>query len=82
MSGKFDFDNAASCTEDALHLIDAVDELLEPLTQSGPKPDMTDLHELIRRARMIDATLRSARRSAAEALACFKAADVAVDLPA
>lgn len=82
MSGKFDFDNAASCTEDALNLIDAVDELLSPLTQSGPKPDLAELHELTRRARMIDATLRSARRSAAEALACFKAADVAVDLPA
>lgn len=81
MSGKFDFDTAASCTEDALYLIDAVDELLAPLTQSGIKPDLADVHEIVSRARMIDSTLRAARRNAADALAMFKSADVAVDLP-
>ena len=81
MSGKFDFDTAASCTEDALNLIDAVDELLAPLTQSG-EPDASDLYDIKRRARMIDSTLRAARRNAAEALVLFRSADVAVDLPA
>ena len=81
MSGKFDFDAAASCTEDAMNLMDALDELLSPLTQSGSKPDLSDMHEIARRARMIDSTLRAARRNTAEALGHFRAADVAVDLP-
>ena len=76
MSGNFDFDRAASHTEDALYLIDAVDELLSPLTQSGPKPELADVHDLICRARMIDSTLRAARRNAAEALACFRLEDL------
>lgn len=82
MSGKFDFDTAASCTEDAMNLIDAVDELLSPLTQGGREPDASAVYDLIHRARMIDSTLRAARRNAADALLCFRAADVAVDLPA
>lgn len=82
MSGKFDFDAAASCTEDALNLIDAVDELLAPLTQSGTNPDASAIYDLAHRARMIDSTLRAARRNAADALLCFRTADVAVDLPA
>ena len=82
MSGKFDFDAAASCTEDALNLIDTVDELLSPLTQSGPEPDASAIYDLVHRARMIDSTLRAARRNAADALACFRTANVAVDLPA
>lgn len=82
MSGKFDFDSAASHTEDALYLIDTVDELLAPLTQSGSKPELSDMHDLVSRARMIDSTLRAARRNAAEALYCFRSANVAVDLPA
>lgn len=82
MSGKFDFDSAASHTEDALYLIDTVDELLAPLTQSGSKPELSDMHDLVSRARMIDSTLRAARRNAAEALYCFRTANVAVDLPA
>lgn len=82
MSGKFDFDSAASHTEDALYLIDTVDELLAPLTQSGSKPELSDMHDLVNRARMIDSTLRAARRNAAEALYCFRSANVAVDLPA
>lgn len=81
MSGKFDFDSAASCTEDALNLIDAVDELLSPLTQTG-EPDASDLYDIKRRARMIDSTLRAARRNTAEALSLFRAADVEVDIPA
>ena len=80
MSGKFDFDSAASHTEDALYLIDTVDELLAPLTQSGSKPELSDMHDLVSRARMIDSTLRAARRNAYIALACFREADVAVDL--
>ena len=82
MSGKFDFDTAASCTEDAMNLIDAVDELLSPLTQGGRDIDQSAVYDLIHRARMIDSTLRAARRNAADALLCFRAADVAVDLPA
>ena len=82
MSGKFDFDSCASCTEDALNLIDAVDELLSPLTQSGRNPDASAIYEITRRARMIDSTLRAARNNTAQALRLFHAADVAVDLPA
>ena len=82
MSGKFDFDSAASCTEDALNLIDAVDELLAPLTQSGSEPDPSAMYDLVHRARMIDSTLRAARRNTAEALRHFHEANVAVDLPA
>ncbi len=82
MSGKFDFDAAASCTEDALNLIDAVDELLSPLTQNGPDPDASAIYDLVHRARMIDSTLRAARRNAADALHHFRAAEVAVDIPA
>lgn len=83
MSGRFDFDSAASCTEDALHLIDAVDELLAPLTQCGREAlDPSTVYELTRRAGMIDSTLRAARRNAADALAHFRSADVAVDIPA
>ena len=82
MSGTFDFDSAASCTEDALNLIDAVDELLAPLTQNGPELDAEAIYDLKHRARMIDSTLRAARRNAAEALVHFRAADVAVDIPA
>ena len=82
MSGKFDFDAAASSTEDALNLIDTVDELLSPLTQSGPEPDASAIYDLVHRARMIDSTLRAARRNAQDALACFRTANVAVDLPA
>lgn len=82
MSGRFDFDLAASCTEDALNLIDAVDELLSPLTQSGTEPDASAIYDLVHRARMIDSTLRAARRNTHDALLCFRAADVAVDLPA
>ena len=80
MSGKFDFDTCASCTEDALNLIDAVDELLAPITQSG-EPDASDLYDIKRRARMIDSTLRAARRSTEDALRLFHAADVEVDIP-
>ncbi len=82
MSGKFDFDSAASCTEDALNLLDAVDELLAPLTQSAGEPDASSIYDLVHRARMIDSTLRAARRNAADALRFFHDADVAVDLPA
>ena len=83
MSGRFDFDSAASCTEDALNLIDAVDELLAPLTQCGREAlDPSAVYELTRRAGMIDSALRAARRNAADALAHFRNADVAVDLPA
>lgn len=82
MSGKFDFDTAASYTEDALHLIDAVDELLAPLTQTGSKPDPSELYDLIHRAGMIDSTLRAARRNTEDALRLFREANVAVDLPA
>lgn len=76
MSGRFDFDSAASCTEDALNLIDAVDELLAPLTQCGREAlDPSAVYELTRRAHMIDATLRAARDKAQDAAALFRKAD-------
>lgn len=81
MSGKFDFDTCAAYTEDALYLIEALDELLAPLTQNG-KPDQSDIYDITRRARMIDATLRAAKEKTWRAVSLYKAADVAVDLPA
>lgn len=54
--------------EDALNLIDTVDELLAPLTQDEPGHDLTkeEVYELTRRAGMIDSTLRAAREKVEE----------------
>lgn len=82
MSGKFDFDTCAAYTEDALNLMDTVDELLAPLTQTGQEPDASAIYDLIHRARMIDSALRAARSNVSAALGLFQAADVAVDLHA
>ena len=52
--------------EDALNLIDTVDELLAPLTQTGSEPDPSELYDLSHRAKMIDSTLRAAREKVEE----------------
>ena len=49
--------------QDAVSLIDTVDELLAPLTQDAPGHDLTpeEVYTLTHHARMIDSTLRAAR---------------------
>lgn len=74
MNKNFDFDTAMSNTEDALYLIETVQELLDPLT-SYTRPGLEEMAELTRRARMIDATLRAARDKAQDAAALFHKAD-------
>lgn len=74
MNKNFDFDTAMSNTEDALALIETVQELLEPLT-AYTRPGIEELAELTRRAHMIDATLRAARDKAQDAAALFHKAD-------
>lgn len=74
MNKNFDFDTAMSNTEDALALIETVQELLDPLT-AYTRPGIEDLAELTRRAHMIDATLRAARDKAQDAAALFHKAD-------
>ena len=74
MNKNFDFDTAMSTTEDALALIETVQELLEPLT-AYTRPGIEELAELTRRAHMIDATLRAARDKAQDAAALFHKAD-------
>lgn len=74
MNKNFDFDTAMSNTEDALALIETVQELLEPLT-SYTRPGIEEMAELTRRAHMIDATLRAARDKARDAAALFQKAD-------
>lgn len=80
MNNSFDFDTAQARAEDALNLVEAVSELLEPLTDT-PSPDPSDLYDLVRRARMIDTTLRAARDYLQDAIAAFHTADAA-QLPA
>ena len=74
MNKNFDFDTAMSNTEDALALIETVQELLEPLT-AYTRPGIEEMAELTRRAHMIDATLRAARDKAQDAAALFHKAD-------
>lgn len=74
MNKNFDFDTAMSNTEDALALIETVQELLEPLT-AYTRPGIEEMAELTRRAHMIDATLRAARDKAQDAAAIFHKAD-------
>lgn len=74
MNNNFDFDAAMSNTEDALALIETVQELLDPLT-AYTRPGIEEMAELARRARMIDATLRAARDKAQDAAALFHKAD-------
>lgn len=74
MNNNFDFDAAMSNTEDALALIETVQELLDPLT-AYTRPGIEEFAELTRRARMIDATLRAARDKAQDAAALFHKAD-------
>lgn len=74
MNNNFDFDTAAAVTEDALNLIEAVQELLLPLTDT-PNPSPSDFYDLARRARMIDATLRAARDKAQDACALYHKPD-------
>ena len=54
--------------EDALNLIDTVDELLAPLTQHEPGHELTEeeVYTLTHRAKMIDSTLRAAREKVVE----------------
>lgn len=49
--------------QDAVFLIDTVDELLAPLTQEATGQELTkeEIYDLVHRARMIDSTLRAAR---------------------
>ena len=49
--------------QDAVSLINTVDELLAPLTQEATGHELTkeEIYDLTRRARMIDSTLRAAR---------------------
>ncbi len=49
--------------QDAVSLIDTVDELLAPLTQEATGHELTkeEIHDLTRRARMSESTLRAAR---------------------
>ena len=49
--------------QDAVSLIDTVDELLAPLTQDAPGHGLTpeEVYTLTHHARMIDSTLRAAR---------------------
>lgn len=74
MNKNFDFDTAMSNTEDALALLETVQELLDPLT-AYTRPGLEELAELTRRAHMIDATLRAARDKAQDAAALFHKAD-------
>lgn len=74
MNNNFDFDAAMSNTEDALALIETVQELLDPLT-AYTRPGLEEMAELTRRARMIDVTLRAARDKAQDAAALFHKAD-------
>lgn len=74
MNNNFDFDAAMSNTEDALALIETVQELLDPLT-AYTRPGLEEMAELTRRARMIDVTLRAARDKARDAAALFHKAD-------
>lgn len=74
MNKNFDFDTAMSNTEDAMALIETVQELLEPLT-AYTRPGIEEMAELTRRAHMIDATLRAARDKAQDAAALFHKAD-------
>lgn len=74
MNKNFDFDTAMSNTEDALALIETVQELLEPLT-AYTRPGLEEMAELTRRAHMIDATLRAARDKAQDAAALFHKSD-------
>lgn len=74
MNKNFDFDTAMSNTEDALALIETVQELLDPLT-AYTRPGLEEMAELTRRAHMIDATLRAARDKAQDAAALFHKAD-------
>lgn len=74
MNNNFDFDAAMSNTEDALALIETVQELLDPLT-AYTRPGIEEMAELARRARMIDVTLRAARDKAQDAAALFHKAD-------
>lgn len=74
MNNNFDFDAAMSNTEDALALIETVQELLDPLT-AYTRPGLEEMAELSRRARMIDVTLRAARDKAQDAAALFHKAD-------
>ena len=74
MNKNFNFDTAMSNTEDALALIETVQELLEPLT-AYTRPGIEEMAELTRRAHMIDATLRAARDKAQDAAALFRKAD-------
>lgn len=74
MNNNFDFDAAMANTEDALALIETVQELLDPLT-AYTRPGLEEMAELTRRARMIDVTLRAARDKAQDAAALFHKAD-------
>ena len=74
MNKNFNFDTAMSNTEDALALIETVQELLEPLT-AYTRPGIEEMAELTRRAHMIDATLRAARDKTQDAAALFRKAD-------
>lgn len=74
MNNNFDFDAAMSNTEDALALIETVQELLDPLT-AYTRPGLEEMAELTRRARMIDVTIRAARDKAQDAAALFHKAD-------
>lgn len=74
MNHNFDFDEAMSNTEDALALIETVQELLDPLT-TYTRPGIEEMAELVRRARMIDVTLRAARDKAQDTAALFRKAD-------
>ena len=49
--------------QDAVSLINTVDELLAPLTQEATGHELTkeEIYNLTRRARMIESTLRAAR---------------------
>lgn len=77
MNKNFDFDAAMSNTEDALALIETVQELLDPLT-AYTRPGIEEMAELTRRAHMIDATLRAARDKAQDACAMYHQRDAAV----
>lgn len=68
---------AGANAADAASLIDAVDDLLSPLTQDGPGHELTkeEVYTLTRRARMIDSTLRAAREKADGILKLIDAAD-------
>ena len=71
------FFEAGANAQDAISLIDAVDELLSPLTQDNPGHELTkeEVYDLTRRARMIDSTLRAAREKVDRILKLIAAAE-------